>query len=510
MYYYVKVDGIYTAYKYNKETKLFEIWFAEDSSRGIFLGEMTSIKETSLGVILLTSNPDSNYSRKNVVNLTRKEIMSKPPASVSENTSLYKITDIVEFGEKRTMLLLVQYERSSVNYDEYIFEYNYNTNIFIPYSEAFELLPNTNAGDHHVTKFVREIINDDENDKHDVILLVGNGFSNESPYSVYHDKESESFIRLLYITWDYTNNKTKFYDEFVFIHNYDASVDHGNFPIYFVKNSKEPKIVIADIDDYLNYYYELKFKYNEELDKIEIIYDTETEYETSLDNGGTHLHYALPKLDFFNDRQDIYGIMEYNGIYILRNKDNISLSGFDIKEKEKEDDENGYKQIGYTYSVIAENKKKWNNELSDISNTLRDKYLLKVFGICKDNQFSESFIDNNNDYFSELDAESAKNMDLIEFYKKYYLTNWEKNKENHMFRKREDIMNDMYISSSNTLNDVHIFDDEMFEIELNIFGSPVKTTDANEIDSMRLSTSWYLKRLNKHKPHLPYYPFNDA
>ena len=172
--------------------------------------------------------------------------------------------------------------------------------------------------------------------------------------------------------------------------------------------------------------------------------------------------------------------------------------------------ENGYKQIGYTYSVIAENKKKWNNELSDISNTLRDKYLLKVFGICKDNQFSESFIDNNNDYFSELDAESAKNMDLIEFYKKYYLTNWEKNKENHMFRKREDIMNDMYISSSNTLNDVHIFDDEMFEIELNIFGSPVKTTDANEIDSMRLSTSWYLKRLNKHKPHLPYYPFNDA
>lgn len=521
MYYYVKVDDIYTAYKYNKETKLFEIWFAEDSSRGIFLGEMTSIKETSLGVILLTSNPDNDYSRKNVVNLTRKEIMAKPPESISItyisgrtdfNVSLYKITDIVEFGEKRTMLLLVQYTyKNNVNEYEYytnFFEYDYNTNIFIPYSER-----NLSSGfviSEHITKFVHEIINDDENNKHDIILLFGNKSSNKSPYSVvaYNVRDESLFcIVLTYITWDYTNNKTKLNEESVYMYSNTTGFWSGILPIHFVKNSKESKIVITDFNNYLKYYYELKFKYNKEIDKVEIIYDKETELP-GFDSNNTH--YSLPKLDLYNDRQEIYGIMEYNGIYILRNKDNISLSGFNIKEKEKTDDENGYKQIGYTYSVIAENKKKWNNELSDISNTLRDKYLLKVFGICRDNQFNESFIDNNNDYFSELDAESAKNMDLIEFYKKYYLTNWEKNKENHMFKKRKDIMNDMYISSSNTLNDVHIFDDEMFEIELNIFGSPVKTTDANEIDSMRLSTSWYLKRLNKHKPHLPYYPFDDA
>ena len=501
MYYYVKVDGVYTAYKYNKETKMFEMWFSEDSSRGILLGEMISIRDISIGVILITDDGTGDYSHKNLVNLTRKEIMPKPPAviNISNNSilngSMTMMCDIAEFGEKRTILLLTLYESWDSNK---IFEYNFDTS-------EWKYIPNLFSDEFsykNATKFIHEIIVDNEDDIHDVLILAIKNDDGTSPYRIAQGGSQTdpmyNTLSLNIIKWDYTNNclingivpigsagpnTTGSY--------VDSSI--GKVPIYFMKNSNEPRIIIPGIqttDNENGHYFDIKFRFDYENNIVKTINNE--------------------LLDFNNDYQDLYGIMEYNGVYIARNKDSISMFGFNIKEVEKDDEETKYKQIGYMYSVIGENKKKWNNELEDISNTLRDKYLLKVLGICKENEFSESFIDNNNDYFSEIDAEHAKSMDLVEFYKKYYLTNWEKNKENHMFKKREDIINDMYISSSNTLDDTHIFDDETFEIELNIFGSPVVTTDENEIDSMRLSTSWYLKRLNKHKPHLPYYPFNDA
>ena len=495
MYYYVKVDGVYTAYKYNKETKMFEMWFSEDSSRGILLGEMISIRDISLGVILITDDGTGDYSHKNLVNLTRKEIMSKPPAVINSE-SMTMMCDIAEFGEIRTLLLLTIYD--SYNDSNKIFSYNFDTNEW----EYIENLFNSYYTYKHSTKFIHEIIVDNEDDIHDVLILAVKNKDGKSPYRIEQGSSPSdpmhNELNLNIIKWDYVNNCP--INEMIQIGSYGPSttgsyVDDSlnKVPIYFMKNSNEPRIIIPGIqttDNENEHYFDIKFRFDYENNIVKVINNE--------------------ILEFYNDMQDLYGIMEYNGVYIARNKDSISMFGFNIKEVEKDDEETKYKQIGYMYSVIGENKKKWNNELEDISNTLRDKYLLKVFGICKENEFSESFIDNNNDYFSEIDAEHAKNMDLVEFYKKYYLTNWEKNKENHMFKKREDIINDMYISTSNTLDDTHIFDDETFEIELNIFGSPVVTTDENKIDSMRLSTSWYLKRLNKHKPHLPYYPFNDA
>jgi len=71
-------------------------------------------------------------------------------------------------------------------------------------------------------------------------------------------------------------------------------------------------------------------------------------------------------------------------------------------------------------------------------------------------------------------------------------------------------MFDMYIGDSYMLENNDLFDDEQYEIELNIFGSPILTEEENKVETMRLSTSWYLKKLNKHVPHLPYYPFTDS
>ena len=455
IYYFINVNSQSNVYKFNKETKEFELYYVMD-------GNPKVIRDLSIGVVVLT---DTNK----LENVTRCENMSLPQI---ENGSIQEFYDFIEIPENN--YIIITYKGT----DGFRYTSQYKNGEWTYGTKTPQYVNDINT-------FIKEEVVDNDDKVHTILLeLKNNGSSQPEGYginaSTNNDGSTEFYLGYSYLN---KNGELVYKNDLVFSKiNYPISIS-----VYPVK-TKDSSIELMLHDLVYGVVKRITFDYNKETDEI---------------------YTKVEKLDF-KTHKTIKGVMRFSNIYILKNYDSLSLSGFNITSKIINDENVGYKQLGYSYSVIASNSKKWNNELKDISNTLKDKCLFNVFGICKDDEINEFFIDNNNDYHNDIKLVDAKKMDLVEFYKKYYLSDWENNLHNHLFKRKSNLMFDMYIGDSYMLENNDLFDDEQYEIELNIFGSPILTEEENKVETMRLSTSWYLKKLNKHVPHLPYYPFTDS
>ena len=465
MYYFIDVDGIHNVYKYNKITKTMDLYYELSDY-------MTVIRETSLGVIILTHD-NSMY------NITRKEKITLPPSIDSH--IIVKFNDFVEIVCEQPYLYMIVLADDDKVYE---LKYDYETKEWTKITSIATV--DTNKSNRIILK---KAFDSEGNSLQYVLLCV---FDETNPIHEFTTCSSGSVNDnavglMFFIAFDPTTGQM--------IHQYchqisiptsspDIEITHRVYPVKKQDGNYE-FVVLDNLGNKMSFFSYTPFN--------------DTLYEVT---------------SFTDYVPYITGIMNYNGVYIFNCNEKLLLNGFDIREVKIDTDDETIKHIGYLYTFIGRNTKQWNNELTDQSNTLKDKYVRKIFGLYNEtSDFKESFIDNNNEYETDVDLIHSKRMSLVEFYKKYYVSHWENNKKNHIFKRRDDIMNDMYISSSDPLkpteNGGTIFDDEQFEIELTIFGSPIETTEETKIDSIRISNSWYLKKLNKHISYLPYYPFDD-
>jgi hypothetical protein len=457
MYYFINVDNSHNVYKYSKDEHIFKLHYTLD-------GNPIVIKELSLGVIALTDE-------KTVENVSRGEKLDVP--TPTQNTVITYLLDITEYSDNKLLIISFMCDDDS----RYSAHYNYETKLWGPSSSV--TIPDA--------VYLETMITDSDDNLHNV-LCIHKRSEDQCAYIVEKNlvQDDDQMYSFEFI-YQFINKRGEQITKHGIICKTSSADPDEICRLYPVLTSDGSiEFVVHDVTN--SDLYSLTMDYNKDIDEIE-------------------LHSEKLELKSF---KIIKNVMKFNNIYIFKNYNGVSLSGYNIDEKEIFDPLHGFKCIGYTYSVIGSNSKKWNNELSDVSNTLRDKYLLKVFGMCKEDVITELFIDNNSDYHSDVDLENSKRMELVEFYKKYYFDNWEKNLRNHIFERRQDSMYEMYIDSRCALASDTIFDTEKFEIELNIFGSLLLTEEENKIDSMRLSTSWYLKKLNRHIPYSPYYPFTDG
>lgn len=460
MYYFTleATDITVNVYKYNKTTKVMELYWE-------LSGFVRNIRETSLGVLVTTGD-------NRIYNISRKESL---PMINTDNHTLVEIMDIIEFNSKyKYLYVLVRCD------DNKTYGYRYR-----PELREWEANQEDGATDVNYNKIIHKVYTKD--DKHYDVGI----------YCIY-DYEKNKFIlpstepiKLYYKR--YSNVQGNYGNNFINIDFLSSTIE--DVDLFLIKSDDENiRVGVKEITTDMN----------SELCILEFRLVVS-------ENDTVQLEPHIVKRIQFNSSFNIKSIIYHNGIFILQSDNSTRTLGFNIKEIKDENIDSNTRHVGYVYSVIGENTKKWNNEEEDISNTLKDKYLMKVVGLYNDNdEFDELFIDNNNEYETDVDLFHSERMSLVEFYKRFYMSNWEKKKHNHIFKRKDEIMNDLYMSSLNPLkNDNTIFNNEQFEIELNIFGSPIETSEENKFDSVRIFNSWYLKKLNRHNPYLPYYPFSD-
>jgi hypothetical protein len=169
-------------------------------------------------------------------------------------------------------------------------------------------------------------------------------------------------------------------------------------------------------------------------------------------------------------------------------------------------DHNEGKYTGYTYTFIGKTKKIFNNERTDVTQTLKDKYTVKCVGLySEDEGFIEKFYDNNS-YVTDQTAINEK-MTLEEFYKKIYFDNFSKNKNNTLYPRKDSIKSNNFVTSVIPLKDTGIFDNGYFNIELCVF--PGRLKDSAKNDKLDILKSWNGSFFRNHNPSLPFDPYSN-
>jgi hypothetical protein len=165
-------------------------------------------------------------------------------------------------------------------------------------------------------------------------------------------------------------------------------------------------------------------------------------------------------------------------------------------------DKNVY--AGYSFTFIGKTNDMFNNESTDVSQTLRDKYSIKCVGLYSpETGFVEKYYDNN----SYIDTQSPinDNVSLEEFYKLFYFDNTSKNKNNTMYPRKNGIRTNNFVTPSIPIKDTGIFDNGYFNIELTVFPGGFK--ESSMTDKVDVLKTWNGSFFKKHDPILPFYPY---
>ena len=165
-------------------------------------------------------------------------------------------------------------------------------------------------------------------------------------------------------------------------------------------------------------------------------------------------------------------------------------------------DKNVY--AGYAFTFIGKTNDMFNNESTDVSQTLRDKYSVKCVGLYSpDAGFVERYYDNNS--YIDTQAPINDNVTLEEFYKLFYFDNTAKNKNNTMYPRKNGIRTNNFVTPSIPLDDTGIFDSGYFNIELTVFPGGFK--ESSITDKVDVLKTWNGSFFKKHDPILPFYPY---
>lgn len=184
-------------------------------------------------------------------------------------------------------------------------------------------------------------------------------------------------------------------------------------------------------------------------------------------------------------------------IYCASRYDALEKSVIDIPT-----DKNVY--AGYAFTFIGKTTDMFNNESSDVSQTLRDKYSIKCVGLYSPEKgFVEKYYDNNS--YIDTQAPISDNVSLEEFYKLFYFDNTAKNKNNTLYPRKNGIRTNNFVTSSIPIKDTGIFDNGYFNIELTVFPGGFK--ESSMTDKIDVLKTWNGSFFKKHDPILPFYPY---
>lgn len=165
-------------------------------------------------------------------------------------------------------------------------------------------------------------------------------------------------------------------------------------------------------------------------------------------------------------------------------------------------DKNVY--AGYSFTFIGKTNDMFNNESTDVSQTLRDKYSIKCVGLYSpETGFVEKYYDNNS--YIDTQAPINDNVSLEEFYKLFYFDNTSKNKNNTMYPRKNGIRTNNFVTPSIPIKDTGIFDNGYFNIELTVFPGGFK--ESSMTDKVDVLKTWNGSFFKKHDPILPFYPY---
>ena len=210
---------------------------------------------------------------------------------------------------------------------------------------------------------------------------------------------------------------------------------------------------------------------------------------------------------------DIFDFIVYNDILLCSmygiqgapTKTVYRASRYDALEKSVIDistDKNVY--AGYAFTFIGKTTDMFNNESSDVSQTLRDKYSIKCVGLYSPEKgFVEKYYDNNS--YIDTQAPISDNVTLEEFYKLFYFDNTAKNKNNTLYPRKNGIRTNNFVTSSIPIKDTGIFDNGYFNIELTVFPGGFK--ESSMTDKIDVLKTWNGSFFKKHDPILPFYPY---
>lgn len=159
---------------------------------------------------------------------------------------------------------------------------------------------------------------------------------------------------------------------------------------------------------------------------------------------------------------------------------------------------------GYSFTFIGKTNDMFNNESTDVSQTLRDKYSIKCVGLYSpETGFVEKYYDNNS--YIDTQAPINDNVSLEEFYKLFYFDNTAKNKNNTMYPRKNGIRTNNFVTPSIPIKDTGIFDNGYFNIELTVFPGGFK--ESSMTDKVDVLKTWNGSFFKKHDPILPFYPY---
>jgi len=203
---------------------------------------------------------------------------------------------------------------------------------------------------------------------------------------------------------------------------------------------------------------------------------------------------------------------QFKNMLFLMINDSLYIDGIDIDQRLIGDVDTRDKYVGFEYRFIGKSDARWDNEPTAKKSTLSNKFGFREIDLCKWAENSGALPSATNWFKKIIDINNHKTSyfktdTMAKFYNTVYQHNTHLTKDNMLYNDERNSKPTSFFDISNEhIMEMSKFDNEDFEIELNIFPNlfvvPRKITVSRPFDQSKTS-------YNKASPFLPYDPFGE-
>lgn len=207
--------------------------------------------------------------------------------------------------------------------------------------------------------------------------------------------------------------------------------------------------------------------------------------------------------------------------FFLDGYGHLYMSGWKLKRYETEIKiSNRRITLPYQFEFIGKNTSKWDNYAEDVDLTMKNKFVYRCIGEYYKHNSNDA---NITDYYDERIYDYNNYIDdlndidgLAKLYKEMYITNDSKRKSDIIFAKNKTQVNNLNPLSSpyDVLDDVSIFDNQDFDIELTLYKASILRNNISETEAekdvpIKILRPYDSKNIfkNRHCSYLTYDPF---
>ena len=203
---------------------------------------------------------------------------------------------------------------------------------------------------------------------------------------------------------------------------------------------------------------------------------------------------------------------QFKNMLFLMINDSLYIDGIDIAQRLIGNVDTSDKYVGFEYRFIGKSDARWDNEPTAKKSTLSNKFGFREIDLCKWAENSGAMPSATNWFKKIIDINNHKTSyfktdTMAKFYNTVYQHNTHLTKDNMLYNDERSSKPTSFFDISNEhIMEMSKFDNEDFEIELNIFPNlfvvPRKITVTRPFDQSKTA-------YNKASPFLPYDPFGE-